>query len=181
MWTVEARVRFDAEGGPARVSLRVPDAPPGYQVIDESFVSSGYGLTNANAEGRRSAIWAKRRASGAQTLYYRAVINAGGVTELPPDRTRRRPTRTTTSDGAAEGCATWFVGNGRHPENPRCSSRARRSASRRDRARGAAGAKSREKIHLRGRIQRARSRRGLSDRAREILPVVAAVHDENEW
>jgi hypothetical protein len=26
VWTVEARVRFKAEGGPARVSLRVPDS-----------------------------------------------------------------------------------------------------------------------------------------------------------
>jgi hypothetical protein len=83
VWTVEARVRFQADGGPARVSLRVPDASPGYQVIDESFISSGYGLTNEGGEGKRNAIWAKRRASGSQTLYYRAVISAGNVSELP--------------------------------------------------------------------------------------------------
>ena len=29
VWTVEARVRFKAGGGPARVSLRVPAGPPG--------------------------------------------------------------------------------------------------------------------------------------------------------
>lgn len=83
VWSVEARVRFEARNRPVRVTLRIPESPPGYEIIDESFVSSGYGLTSEGMSGKRSAIWAKRRASGQQTLYYRAVIHTGGSQGLP--------------------------------------------------------------------------------------------------
>lgn len=190
VWTVEARVRFKAEGGPARVSLRVPAAPPGYQVIDESFVSSGYGLTNESGEGRRVAIWAKRRASGAQTLYYRAVISAGSVSELPRAPHFPSPPKDDAKfETAAEALrdvvrrqsadiatfASLLVSRlaDPHPdENVRAI---------------LAGAKNREQlaIHLlAGARIPAREIRGirLRDRAREI-PLVSwlAVHDEDEW
>jgi uncharacterized protein with transglutaminase domain len=190
VWTVEARVRFSAEGGPARVSLRVPDAAPGYQVIDESFISSGYGLTNEGGEGKRNAIWAKRRASGSQTLYYRAVISAGSVGELPRAPHFPSPPKDDARfESAAEALrdvvrrqsadistfASLLVSRlaDPHPdENVRAI---------------LAGAKSREQlaIHLlAGARIPAREIRGirLRDRAREI-PLVSwlAVHDENEW
>jgi hypothetical protein len=190
VWTVEARVRFKAEGGPARVSLRVPAAPPGYQVIDESFVSSGYGLTNEGGEGHRIAIWAKRRASGVQTLYYRAVISAGSVSELPRAPHFPSPPKDDAKfETAAEALrevvrrqsadiptfASLLVSRlaDPHPdENVRAI---------------LAGARNREQlaIHLlAGARIPAREIRGirLRDRAREI-PLVSwlAVHDETEW
>jgi len=85
VWTLEARVSFEARKRPVRVSLRIPESPPGYEIIDESFVSSGYGLNTGGMDGKRSALWAKRRASGSETLYYRAVIHPGG-SGLLPDR-----------------------------------------------------------------------------------------------
>ncbi len=190
VWTVEARVRFKAEGGPARISLRVPDAPPGYQVIDESFISSGYGLTSEGGEGRRSALWAKRRASGPQTLYYRAVLSAGGVSELPdaplfPDP----PKDDERFESAAE--ALREVVRRQSADIPTFASLlVRRLADPHpdENVRAIlAGAKSREQlaIHiLAGARIPAREIRGirLRDRAREI-PLVSwlAVHDENEW
>ena len=191
VWTVEARVRFQAEGGPARVSLRVPAGPPGYQIIEQSFVSSGYGLTHEGGEGRRVAIWAKRRASNAQMLYCRVVVSAGGsASELPRAPHFPSPPKDDVKfETAAEALrdvvrrqsadiptfASLLVSRlaDPHPdENVRAI---------------LAGAKNREQlaIHLlAGARIPAREIRGirLRDRAREIpLASWLAVHDEDEW
>jgi hypothetical protein len=190
VWTVEARLRFEAKGGPARVSLRIPDAPPGFQIIDESFVSSGYGLTSEGGEGKRAALWAKRRARGEQTLYYRAVVHPGSVSE--PPRAPRFPSPPEDEEqfqAAAEALrdevrrqsadiptfASMLVARlaDPHPdENVRAI---------------LAGAANREQraIHLlAGARIPAREILGirLRDRAREIpLASWLAVHDESEW
>ena len=191
VWTVEARVRFKAEGGPARVSLRVPDAPPGYQMIDESFVSGGYGLTSEGGEGRRAALWAKRRASGSQTLYYRAVISAGSVSESP--RAPNFPSPPQDDDARFQSAAEALrdLVRRQSADIPTFASLlvARLADPHPDENVRAilAGAKNREQlaIHLlAGARIPAREIRGirLRDRAREI-PLVSwlAVHDENEW
>ena len=190
VWTVEARVRFKADGGPARVSLRVPDSPPGFQVIDESYISSGYGLTSEGGEGKRAAIWSKRRVSGQQTLYYRAVINAGSVSELP--RAPRYPSPPEDDErfqSAAE--ALRDVVRRQSADIPTFASLlgARLADPHPDENVRAilAGARSREEmaIHLlAGARIPAREIRGirLRERAREI-PLVSwlAVHDDDEW
>ena len=191
VWTVEARVRFKADGGPARVSLRVPDAPPGYQVIDESFVSSGYGLTSEGGEGRRAALWAKRRASGSQTLYYRAVISAGSVSESPRAPHFPSPPREDDARFRSAAEALRDVVRRQSADIPTFASLlvARLADPHPDENVRAilAGAKSREQlaIHLlAGARIPAREIRGirLRDRAREIpLASWLAVHDENEW
>lgn len=74
-WTVEARIRFTAQPDkPVKVHLAVPQRPPGFRLLDETFVSSGYGLTTALRDGDREALWAIRRARGEQELYYQAVV-----------------------------------------------------------------------------------------------------------
>ncbi|WP_372719976.1 inactive transglutaminase family protein [Immundisolibacter sp.] len=78
-WTVEARIRFTARSGrPIKVHLAVPLRPPGFTLLDETFVSSGYGLSTAVREGDRQALWAIRRARGEQELYYQAVVYPSG-------------------------------------------------------------------------------------------------------
>jgi 7 transmembrane helices usually fused to an inactive transglutaminase/Inactive transglutaminase fused to 7 transmembrane helices len=190
VWTVEARLRFVADGGPARVSLRIPDSPPAYQIIDESFVSAGYGLTSEGGEGQRAALWAKRRAHGEQTLYYRVVIHPGSVSAMPrAPRFPSPPEDDAPFHAAAEALrdevrrqsadiptfASMLVSRLANPhpdENVRAI---------------LAGAASREQlaIHLlAGARIPAREIRGLRlrDRAREIpLESWLAVHDESEW
>ncbi|WP_202816278.1 inactive transglutaminase family protein [Immundisolibacter cernigliae] len=74
-WTVEARIRFSAQSGkPVKVRFAVPLRPPGFALLDETFVSSGYGLSTAVQDGDREALWAIRRARGEQELYYQAVV-----------------------------------------------------------------------------------------------------------
>lgn len=75
VWQVETRVMFDAVGGPVTVSLSIPeDNERGYKILDENMASSGYGFTINRDSGVRRAIWTKRSAEGAQTLYYRVNV-----------------------------------------------------------------------------------------------------------
>lgn len=74
VWTIEARVRFRASGGPVKVDLKLPTEPPGFAILDEHFVSRGWGRTTRVSQGNRVAQWAIRRAKGVQTLYYRADV-----------------------------------------------------------------------------------------------------------
>jgi len=81
IWEIETRIRFTAHDGPVKVSLHVPQNIHSYAVINENFVSKGYGLTTTQAGENRQAVWSIRKASGTQTLYYRAVIQKVEVKE----------------------------------------------------------------------------------------------------
>ena len=74
VWTVQAQVAFEGTGGPAKLSLYVPDNTPGFMLLDEDFISSRFGLTIAKTQENRRADWAIRRARGDQTLYYRIAV-----------------------------------------------------------------------------------------------------------
>lgn len=88
VWTVEARVQFNARPGPSMITLRIPERPPGFAVLNENFVSRGYGLSTYPADGEREAQWSIRRARGEQSLYYRAVVyrdeHQEGPSKQPP-------------------------------------------------------------------------------------------------
>lgn len=85
IWTVEARITFQADGGPARVGFHIPGNPPGFNVLGEDFVSSQYGLARERAGQNRKALWTARRASGQQSLYYRIQL-ATSLDETAPAR-----------------------------------------------------------------------------------------------
>lgn len=76
IWTVEATLKFDAGPAPvpAKVTLYVPALTPGFAILDENFVSRGFGFTTRYVAGGRQVQWAVRRIKGEQTLYYRATI-----------------------------------------------------------------------------------------------------------
>lgn len=74
VWSVQARVSFINDRGPALVNLLLPGSGEGYTLLDESFVSRGYGLTLDQEGGQRIARWAKRRTRGNQVLYYRTLL-----------------------------------------------------------------------------------------------------------
>lgn len=72
VWSLEAKVEFDADGGPATVSLAIPGTQNGYTLIDQAAASPGYGLTFGTKDNVNRAIWTIREARGHQELYYRA-------------------------------------------------------------------------------------------------------------
>ena len=74
VWTVEARASFSANGK-VKARLRLPGETPGFEVIDEDFVSRDFGLAVETDEQGRVAHWSVRRARGLQSLYYRISLN----------------------------------------------------------------------------------------------------------
>nr|WP_282571247.1 inactive transglutaminase family protein [Methylonatrum kenyense] len=84
IWTVEARITFEADGGPSQVNLAIPHNPPGFNVLGEDFVSGQYGLARDREGDNRVAMWTARRASGNQALYYRIQLaeDANGETDM---------------------------------------------------------------------------------------------------
>ncbi len=74
VWTVEAMVNLNAGPGPVKASLHIPGLTPGFAILDENFVSRGFGFNPRYVRGGREVEWHIRRARGPQTLYYRAIV-----------------------------------------------------------------------------------------------------------
>jgi hypothetical protein len=74
IWTIEAALRFEPGPAAVKATLRIPSLTPGYSILDENFISRGFGVTTRNAPAGKEAQWAVREATGPQTMYYRAVV-----------------------------------------------------------------------------------------------------------
>jgi hypothetical protein len=59
----------------------VPGNTPNFVILNENFISRGFGLTTSNVDGNRQAVWSIRRARGVQTLYYRVIVQSFAVGE----------------------------------------------------------------------------------------------------
>ena len=74
-YVVEIKVSFSPRYNKSiKANLFLPQTNEDYLVVDENFLSRGFGLTTLTEDSNRQAIWTIRKASGVQTLYYRAVI-----------------------------------------------------------------------------------------------------------
>lgn len=71
LWQVEIKVSFAARGEPVKATLHVPSTTDRFTILDENFVSRGYGLSTQRVNGNRVAVWSVRTANGPQVLYYR--------------------------------------------------------------------------------------------------------------
>jgi hypothetical protein len=74
VWNVEAAVTFEPGPAPLKVTLRLPTLTRGYTVLDENFISRGFGVSTQTSAYGREAVWAVREAHGPQTVFYRATI-----------------------------------------------------------------------------------------------------------
>jgi hypothetical protein len=78
VWSIEARLEFQGNGGPNKVRLQLPSRGPGaipsFTVIDERLISRGYSEQVTKTKEGRQVEWVVRRAAGRQVLYYRANI-----------------------------------------------------------------------------------------------------------
>lgn len=88
VWTVEAAVRFEPGPAAVKATLRIPSLTPGFAILDENFISRGFGYTTHNVDGGREVQWTLRQASGPQVLYYRAQVyrddTRSGEDSTPP-------------------------------------------------------------------------------------------------
>ena len=84
IWNLETKLTFQAHERPAKITLLIPKNTRRYALVDENFLSPGYGLTTSMTEdGNRRAVWSIRKAKGRQTLYYRAVLRRINTTTPP--------------------------------------------------------------------------------------------------
>ncbi len=90
LWQIEARIDFQASGGPTQAILTLPPAQTGFRVLAENAVSAGYGFAIEDRRGQRRARWSKRDGAGDETLYYKLeLVQDGGVnvaTDPPVER-----------------------------------------------------------------------------------------------
>jgi hypothetical protein len=79
IWTIEAKVTFQATGDPVKVSLAVPGEQARFGILEETGSSHDYGFIPAGNDPMiagfyRSVIWSKDQAKGHQELYYRIDV-----------------------------------------------------------------------------------------------------------
>lgn len=83
VWTLESKITFQATGGPVDVSLALPQVQGHWSVLDEYFVSSGFGFAVTEHDGHRRARWTRRDLEGPQTLYYKLQLVRKPLGRLP--------------------------------------------------------------------------------------------------
>jgi hypothetical protein len=71
LWQVEIKLNFTARNEPIKAALHIPGSTDRFTILNENFVSRGYGLSTQRVNGNRLAIWSIRTANGPQVLYYR--------------------------------------------------------------------------------------------------------------
>ena len=74
LWQVEARLTMTVTDEPVKAVLTIPRTSSRFVVVDENFVSRGFGLTTGIVDGTRLATWSRRHAQGRHTFYYTATI-----------------------------------------------------------------------------------------------------------
>ncbi len=82
-WRVELRAGFDGGGGPATLALRLPRNSDAFTILNENFISPGYGITTDARGDNRIATFSVRRAAGQQVIYFSATVHATGGRERP--------------------------------------------------------------------------------------------------
>ncbi len=86
VWLVEAGIEFKAYGGPVSVSLDLPDAIPGFRLLNEQAASPGYGFAILSTPDGRRGEWTKREASGRQVIFYQAQFATDPSVQPPSDQ-----------------------------------------------------------------------------------------------
>ncbi len=88
VWTVEAQVTFRASNRPVKVELLIPTSNSHYQTLNEKFISRDYGFHLERQDGNRKAVWAVRKASGRQNLFYSTTVK---MVEPEDDKVKNTP------------------------------------------------------------------------------------------
>lgn len=83
LWDVEIHLEFFAKNKPVKAALFLPRNTRRYAIVDENFISHGYGLTTVKDHQNRRATWSIRKAKGKQNLYYRGTVRRVEIDDRP--------------------------------------------------------------------------------------------------
>lgn len=100
-WDVEVRVEFEGQNKPVKLTMYLPQSDQRYWILDERFVSQGFGLSTRRKGHNRIAIWSQRKTSGQQVLYYRATVRPASPDTSAPAKQPAEPQKV-EFDGAHE-------------------------------------------------------------------------------
>ena len=89
IWRADLKVSFVASGKPVKVSLAIPETTDQFAIVDQSFVSPGYGFSTVPDDLNRHAVFTSRADTGERTIYYRAVFQK--TSERPSKKKASRP------------------------------------------------------------------------------------------
>jgi hypothetical protein len=74
VWDIEAHLTFEAGDTPIKVAMHIPRNSKRFAIVNENFISRGYGADVFSEEGKRKVIWSIRKARGLQSLFYKASV-----------------------------------------------------------------------------------------------------------
>ncbi|MEY3090131.1 MAG: hypothetical protein RL113_447 [Pseudomonadota bacterium] len=95
VYTIGAEISFKGQNKPVLVSMALPQAQEGMEILSEYVASSGFGYVEADTNYGKRGEWSKRRVSGPQILYYSLdVIMNDTLQSLPPERKIRNKEET---------------------------------------------------------------------------------------
>ncbi len=93
VWTVEARVEVQSDGGPNTISLHVPSMAkgetPGFAIVGENLISREYSHDYGIDAGRVSEWTTSTSVKRKQALYYRADVIRDNQ-NIPPDKSKAK-------------------------------------------------------------------------------------------
>lgn len=75
-WYIESKLEFMAHGKPVKAKMYLPRTSSNYAIVDENFISDGYGLVTKEEKETNNRVvqWSKRNSSGKEVIFYRAVL-----------------------------------------------------------------------------------------------------------
>ncbi|MBW2468141.1 MAG: inactive transglutaminase family protein [Deltaproteobacteria bacterium] len=74
VWHIEAHLTFVSDNKPIKVSMSLPRNSRRFSLVNENFISRGYGTNITTEDGKRRVHWSIRKVRGNQNLYYRASV-----------------------------------------------------------------------------------------------------------
>ena len=74
VWHIEAHLAFVSDNKPVKVSMSLPRNSRRFSLVNENFISRGYGTNISTEDGKRRVHWSIRKVRGNQNLYYRASV-----------------------------------------------------------------------------------------------------------
>ncbi|MDH3998381.1 MAG: inactive transglutaminase family protein [Desulfuromonadales bacterium] len=83
VWQVQARIQFDAEDGPVKVSMTLPATDSSRKALFREDLADDYKDSIIEEDSVRKAIWTRNDAKGAQTIYLRGDFYQHGPTKEP--------------------------------------------------------------------------------------------------
>jgi hypothetical protein len=83
IWNIEAQLSFVAGNKPVKISMFLPRNSRRFAIVNENFISRGFGVNVLTEDGKRKVSWSIRRAKGSHSLYYSASVRRMDR-EVPP-------------------------------------------------------------------------------------------------